>query len=194
MNGFGPKKVTPLVIYLFNLFITKCLFILQTKHRAASFGLRRGADEPPTDLRTRSCRVDGGMQQARRPWNCPLFPKVFRKKNALSAYQRALSNSAAWMWIVICSLMSVRILVKTWRIFSHLLGYQPVREAVSYRGLFTAGWFGVREKHCCWLEIYDRLRASEQAEWNICNWLTYVLIYVVIRWVNFWNYFQKLQI
>ena len=25
---------------------------------------------------------------------------------------------------------------------------QPVREAVSYRGLFTAGWFGVREKHC----------------------------------------------
>ena len=39
---------------------------------------------------------------------------------------------------------------------------QPVREAVSYRGLFTAGWFGVREKHCSWLEIYDRLRASEQ--------------------------------
>ena len=37
---------------------------------------------------------------------------------------------------------------------------QPVREAVSYRGLFTAGWFGVREKHCSWLEIYDRLRAS----------------------------------
>ena len=41
---------------------------------------------------------------------------------------------------------------------------QPVREAVSYRGLFTAGWFGVREKHCSRLEIYDRLRASEQAE------------------------------
>jgi len=40
---------------------------------------------------------------------------------------------------------------------------QPVREAVSYRGLFTAGWFGVREKHCFRLEIYDRLRASEQA-------------------------------
>jgi len=40
---------------------------------------------------------------------------------------------------------------------------QPVREAVSYRGLFSAGWFGVREKHCFWLEIYDRLRASEQA-------------------------------
>ena len=40
---------------------------------------------------------------------------------------------------------------------------QPVREAVSYRGLFTAGWFGVREKHCSQLEIYDRLRASEQA-------------------------------
>ena len=43
------------------------------------------------------------------------------------------------------------------------IGGQPVREAVSYRGLFTAGWFGVREKHCSRLEIYDRLRASEQA-------------------------------
>ena len=42
-------------------------------------------------------------------------------------------------------------------------GMQPVREAVSYRGLFTAGWFGVREKHCFRLKIYDRLRASEQA-------------------------------
>ena len=41
---------------------------------------------------------------------------------------------------------------------------QPVREAVSYRGLFIAGWFGVREKHCSRLEIYDRLRASEQAD------------------------------
>ena len=41
---------------------------------------------------------------------------------------------------------------------------QPVREAVSYRGLFTAGWFGMREKHCSRLEIYDRLRASEQAD------------------------------
>ena len=40
----------------------------------------------------------------------------------------------------------------------------PKREAVSYRGLFTAGWFGVREKHCSRLEIYDRLRASEQAQ------------------------------
>ena len=38
-----------------------------------------------------------------------------------------------------------------------------VREAVNDRGLFTADWFGVREKHCSWLEIYDRLRASEQA-------------------------------
>jgi len=38
---------------------------------------------------------------------------------------------------------------------------QHVREAVSYRGLFTVGWFSVREKHCSWLEIYDRLRASE---------------------------------
>ena len=40
---------------------------------------------------------------------------------------------------------------------------QPVREVVSYRGLFTAGWFGVREKHGSQLEIYNRLRASEQA-------------------------------
>lgn len=96
MNGFGPK--TPLVIYLFNLFITKCysFFILQTKTPCSFFGLRRGA-EPPTDLRTRLCRVYGG-----RPWNyCPLFPKVFRKKKELSASQ-ALSThfscSAAWMW------------------------------------------------------------------------------------------------
>ena len=44
---------------------------------------------------------------------------------------------------------------------------QPVRETVSYRGLFTAGWFGVREKHCSWLEIYDHLRASEQAEYRL---------------------------
>ena len=41
--------------------------------------------------------------------------------------------------------------------------YEPVREAVSYRGLFTASWFGVREKHCSRQEIYDRLRASEHA-------------------------------
>ena len=40
---------------------------------------------------------------------------------------------------------------------------QPVREAINDRGLFTAGRFDVREKHCSWLEIYDRLRASEQA-------------------------------
>ena len=44
---------------------------------------------------------------------------------------------------------------------------QPVREAVSYRGLFTAGWFGVREKHCSWLEIYNRLRVSEQADESV---------------------------
>jgi len=42
----------------------------------------------------------------------------------------------------------------------HVTFHQPVREAVSYRGLFTAGWFGVREKHCSRLKIYDRLRAS----------------------------------
>ena len=47
------------------------------------------------------------------------------------------------------------------RIVKH---HRPVREAVSYRGLFTAGWFGVREKHCFRLKIYDHLRASEQAD------------------------------
>ena len=41
---------------------------------------------------------------------------------------------------------------------------QPVRHTVLDSGLFTAGWFGVREKHCFWLEIYDRLRPSEQVE------------------------------
>jgi len=41
---------------------------------------------------------------------------------------------------------------------------QPVREAVSYRGLFTAGWFDVREKHYFRLKIYDRLRANEHAD------------------------------
>ena len=46
------------------------------------------------------------------------------------------------------------------------MDHQPVQEAVSYRGLFTAGWFGVREKHCSRLKIYDRLRASEQADGN----------------------------
>ena len=33
---------------------------------------------------------------------------------------------------------------------------------VSYRELFTAGWFGVREKHYSRLKIYDRLRVNEQ--------------------------------
>ena len=41
--------------------------------------------------------------------------------------------------------------------------YWSVRKAVSYRGLFTAGWFGVREKHGSRLKIYDRLRANEHA-------------------------------
>ena len=40
---------------------------------------------------------------------------------------------------------------------------------VSYRGLFTAGWFGVREKHCSRLEIYDRLRASNQADYSLAE-------------------------
>ena len=51
--------------------------------------------------------------------------------------------------------------------------YAPVREAVSYRGLFTAGCFGVREKYCSRLEIYDRLRASEQAHVPLCATIQY---------------------
>ena len=39
---------------------------------------------------------------------------------------------------------------------------KAIQETIG--GLFTAGWFGVREKHCSWLEIYDRLRPSEQAD------------------------------
>ena len=54
---------------------------------------------------------------------------------------------------------------------THIM-HQLVREAVSYRGLFTAGWFGVREKHCSRLKIYDRLRASEQAAYAVLTLLT----------------------
>ena len=57
-----------------------------------------------------------------------------------------------------CQLMCMLVLHYVSCIF-----YEPVRETVSYRGLFTAGWFDVREKHYSRLEIYDRLRASEQA-------------------------------
>ena len=56
---------------------------------------------------------------------------------------------------------------------------QPVREAVSYRGLFTAGWFGVREKHYSRLEIYDRLRTSEQVDGRPMNTLGFI---GVINW------------
>ena len=50
--------------------------------------------------------------------------------------------------------------------------YQTVWEAVSYRGLFTADWFGVREKHCSQVEIYDRLRTSKHADSHrfVCVW------------------------
>ena len=51
--------------------------------------------------------------------------------------------------------------------------HQPVRQVVNDRGLFTAGWFGVREKHCSWLEIYDRLRASEQAAFGVAGPIGY---------------------
>jgi len=37
--------------------------------------------------------------------------------------------------------------------------YKLVREAVNDRGLFTAGWFGVREKHCSgwkFMIVYDQ--------------------------------------
>ena len=46
---------------------------------------------------------------------------------------------------------------------SQLEASQPVREAINDRGLFTVGWFGVREKHRSRLKIYDRLRTSEHA-------------------------------
>ena len=63
---------------------------------------------------------------------------------------------------------------------------QPVRKAVSYRGLFTAGWFGVREKHCFRLEIYDRLRASEQAAYHFtCNWLCTRIQWYIVSVVSF---------
>ena len=61
--------------------------------------------------------------------------------------------------MVAATTKAFQVLVLTLRARSKVI--QPVREAVSYRGLFTAGWFGVREKHCSRLEIYDR--ASEQA-------------------------------
>ena len=49
----------------------------------------------------------------------------------------------------------------TWLDYGATAANQPVRDAVSYRGLFTAGWFDVREKYYSRLKIYDRLRASE---------------------------------
>ena len=65
--------------------------------------------------------------------------------------------------LVIAPLVSIVIFTRP--LHTPSLSYmQPVRGAVSYRGLFTADWFGVREKHCSQLKIYDRLRASEQAD------------------------------
>ena len=62
------------------------------------------------------------------------------------------------------ALGSARLPISIMRqIMSCVADRQPIWEAVSYRGLFTAGWFGVREKHCSQLKIYDRLRASKQA-------------------------------
>ena len=61
---------------------------------------------------------------------------------------------------------------------SWFMNMQPVREAVSYRGLFTAGWFGVREKQCSRLKIYDRLRANEQADDGTRSW---ELVWIVAR-------------
>ena len=55
----------------------------------------------------------------------------------------------------------------SFRAFVVTKNIQPIQEAVSYRGLFTAGWFGVREKYCSRLKIYDRLRASEQADYGL---------------------------
>ena len=76
--------------------------------------------------------------------------------------------------VVTCILVSTRFLsdLHVLSLASPLVhpAFQPVREAVSYRGLFTASWFGVREKHCSRLEIYDRLRASEQAVRRRVHW------------------------
>ena len=61
-----------------------------------------------------------------------------------------------WIWV------KQRWREKTERAW-HFCNLRPVREAVNDRGLFTAGWFGVREKYCFQLIIHDRIRASEQA-------------------------------
>ena len=54
---------------------------------------------------------------------------------------------------------------------------QPVREAVSYRGLFIAGWFGVREKHCS-------LRAGEQTDGLWIGVLKYPNHVVAANWLS----------
>ena len=43
---------------------------------------------------------------------------------------------------------------------------QPVLQAINDRGLFTAGWFGVREKYCfAWkfMIVYEQAQPAEQA-------------------------------
>ena len=47
---------------------------------------------------------------------------------------------------------------------------QPVREAVNDRGLFTAGWFGVREKHCSGWKftiVYDQANRLSNERFQI---------------------------
>ena len=64
--------------------------------------------------------------------------------------------------------------------------HQPVREAVNDRGLFTAGWFGVREKYCSGWKftiVYDqanrlRLQASDQT----------TEIIITVHVINMYNY------
>ena len=85
------------------------------------------------------------LSQAQDSTSCVL---LFSRVHLFFRFHVVIEDPTEWTWFCSTELME---------------SLQPVREAVSYRGLFTAGWFGVREKHCSWLKIYDRLRASEQA-------------------------------
>ena len=73
---------------------------------------------------------------------------------------------------------------------SHL---QPVREVVSYRRLFTADWFGVREKHCFRLEIYDRLRASEHVVSPVSLSCSFRLLGMFVSELKFIVFFSHIK-
>ena len=55
--------------------------------------------------------------------------------------------------------------------------HQPVREAVNDRGLFTVGWFGVREKYCSRLKftiVYEQTNRLQSCSHHPCH--LYLLI------------------